>query len=110
MEANNLPEHIKWDFEKLFAKVTDEVYDRVVKKLLSNSFPTSDEKAESEELILLSVEQTRHLTEPPISRTNLYYWTKANKLQAYKVGKRVFYSKKAVLTFLTSVVKKPPKS
>lgn len=57
--------------------------------------------------VLLSVQETLQLTKPPIGRTTLYLWTKAKKIKAYKIGKRVLYSKEEVLKFLTSVVKKP---
>ncbi len=58
---------------------------------------------------LISVANALKLTTPPIGRTTLHNWTKAGKITAYKVGRRVFYSKHSLLTFLTSVEKKPPK-
>src|SRR4051794_34408864 len=57
---------------------------------------------------LLSVQQILKLTDPPICRSTLYNWVKERKVKQFKVGKRNYFSKNALLAFLTSVEKKPP--
>ncbi len=97
-----------------YDRLIDELTEKIIEKLkasgvldsLSHSYKTAPE---STEVDLISVEQTLNITNPPIGRTTLFYWTKSGKVTAYKVGKRVFYSKKAITSFLTSVVKKPPR-
>lgn len=96
-------------FDLLVKQISTAAYKIVIQQLEADIDLQGKLQGNSEDVDLISVDQVLHLTNPPISRTNLYYWTKAGKVQAFYVGTRVFYSKKAVLSFLTSVIKKPPK-
>ena len=91
-------------YQLLVADITVAVLETVKKEFFS-ALDQPTITANNEEVDLISVEQTLNLTNPPIGRTTLHHWQKAGKVTAYKVGKRVFYSKKAVTIFLTSVVK-----
>ena len=94
-------------YQLLVADITHAVFEKVKQELLSDRHTKNTISHKDEDVDLLSVEQTLNLTNPPIGRTTLHYWQKAGKVTAYKVGKRVFYSKRAVTTFLTSVAKSP---
>lgn len=59
---------------------------------------------------LISVGEALKLTTPPIGRTTLHNWTKSGKIKAYNIGRRVFYSKQAMIDFLISVEKKTSKT
>lgn len=95
-------------FKMLVEETGKYVLDILSNKPLQQSNPCVVE-VNKPEIDLLSTAEILDLTHPPIGRTTLYNWTKAGKVKAFKVGKRVYYSKANILEFLTSIQKRPPK-
>lgn len=93
------------DYQRLIESLVATVADKVLEEIKRRELLREDEKGND----LISVTETLKLTKPPIGRTTLYLWVKGGKISVFKVGKRSYFSKNAVLRFLTSVEKKPPK-
>lgn len=60
-------------------------------------------KALEEKDEMLSVDQTRKLFTPPISRSSLHNYTINGRLQKHYIGRRTFYSRKEVMTAITGI-------
>lgn len=60
------------------------------------------------ELDLLSPSETCKLFSPPIGRTTLYNYTKAGRLTSYRLGHKVFYSRKEVIQTFTTITRLKP--
>ncbi len=86
-------------YQLLVSDITQIVLEKIKQEYFSNSLKGNNTDLKIEVL---------NLTNPPIGRVTLYNWTLARKVKAYKVGSRNYYSKKAMIAFLTSTEKKPP--
>ncbi len=71
----------------------------IVKAELKSHLPQESEEK------LLSPEETRKVFNPPVSKMTLINWTKGEKLNAYKIGGRVYYKRSEVLTAATTLKK-----
>lgn len=83
--------HIESYFLGLVQQIQEELL-RTVKSTIQDEI----KKALAEKDDILSVDQTRKLFTPPISRSALRNYTASGKLQKHYVGRRTFYSRKEV--------------
>lgn len=71
----------------------------IVKEELKIHLPQENEEK------LISPEETRKIFVPPISKVTLINWTKASKLNSYRIGGRVYYKRSEVINASTSLQK-----
>jgi hypothetical protein len=86
----------------LFPIPVEELETRI-QEIVHRALVSREEKALQERL--MSIEQTRRLFNPPISKVTLHTWAKEGKVRPYRIGGRVFYKYSELMGSMTHLKK-----